>query len=253
MSLCIGVAGEDFAVVASDCYSGQTPERSAELGGRVGSLPGGWISYTTLEAGMAKVAAGRLEAGGYGAHQPRALQQQIATVYGNAPAIRGRKPGPDTEGFGFETVFYVAAVTPRGPETYVLASDGQKSSTLRSGRAHVSPPPGMSEALESRYDDRVHFDYLATAPTVWTAFKRAGQVQREFREGTGYVSRHMHVCAVAPEDGRWSKWALFADSEELAEMDPDAIQEEAVRFEGCTSPEALRERERKRAAAAGGR
>lgn len=253
MSLCIGTAGEDYALVASDCFSGQTPERSAELGGRVASLPGGWLTYTTLEDGMAKVAAGRLEAAGFAAYQPQALQQQIATVYEDlALGIRGRRSGPDTGDHGIEAVFYVASAGPQGCHVWMISSDDD-GRMIPPGRAHVSPPPEMEGEVEKRWDDNVYREYVATAPTVWQAMKRAAEVQREIRQGCGYVSRHMHLCAVAPEDGRWSKWALFCDSEELADMDPDVIREEAVAFEGCMSPEVLQERERKRAAAAGGR
>lgn len=251
MSLCIGVTSEDFALVASDCYSGARPERSAELGGRVASLPNGWVTYTSLSDGMSKVAAGALEETHIPAYRPEALQERVTWAYETvAPQLRRRRMGPDTGDHGFEAAFFVASVGPNGPYTWMLFSDGE-SRAISPGQAYVSPPPGMSEELEERHGDEVHWDYLATSPDVWTAFRRAGEVQREHAEDTGYVSRHMHVCAVAEVDGRWSKRASLFDSGELAEMDLEAIREKAVAFEGCMSPEMLRERARARAAAGG--
>jgi hypothetical protein len=252
MCLCIGVTGENYSLVTSDMFSGATPERSAELDSRTASLSNGWLTFTSQAACMAQIAASTVEMR-HPAYTPHSMLETIEQVYGPLEThLRPPTKRPNMEGHEFETCFFVAALGPRGYETYLLFSDGDNS-LIPAGKAFVSPPPGMDDELDAARDDMA--EYLATAPTVWEAMKRAGEVQVRMREGTGYVSRHMHALAVADPDGTGAgKLALFCDSDELAEMDPMEVSERTTRFEGCMSAEHLQERARqfRQRAAAGG-
>lgn len=249
MSLCLAHQGSDYSVVASDCIVA-SGNRTAELGGRVQCLRQGWLTYTCLEEGAAKLAASVVGMQTTGA-DPVQVAARVRWAYENlVPDLRPRHREPDTEGTGLEGGFFVAAETPEGARAYVVPSDGDLK-VLKAHTAFLSPPPGVEDVNDLC---RELMARVGASDGPWDAFRRAGAAFDRIRDETPFVSRHVHVLAVArPGSGdHVRKLVYFGRSDRLSELSEQEVADTVVDFEGCQPAEKLREKAEARAAAVAG-